>query len=161
MEPRPIRPTKKQRQLLDFIQSFTSDHGYSPSYREMMRGCGYTSVSTVALHVNSLIARGHLQKRGRRARSLEFIGDAATGGRAAGQTPGPRWLLAAVKEKFKQAEKQALLSQTELARLEALLLALDTLGMAEAARPLAARLDVLQARSLAPGFNKEAAPAAG
>ena len=38
-----------------------------------MRGMGYKSVSTVAVHVDGLIARGHLRKRTRSARSLEVV----------------------------------------------------------------------------------------
>jgi repressor LexA len=68
-----VRPTKKQQQLLGFIQEFIAEHGYSPSYREIMNGLNYNSVATVALHVNSLIKRGHLQKRDHSARSLEVV----------------------------------------------------------------------------------------
>src|SRR3989344_5842488 len=68
-----IRPTKKQKELLTFIETFIAEHGYSPSYREIMAGLNYTSVATVALHVNSLIKRGHLQKRDHSARSLEVV----------------------------------------------------------------------------------------
>src|ERR1700761_362076 len=68
-----VRPTKKQRELLTFIEQFIGEHGYSPSYREIMEGCNYTSVATVALHVNSLITRGHLRKRDHSARSLEVV----------------------------------------------------------------------------------------
>ena len=57
------RPTKKQKALLDFISEFISQHGYSPSYREIKSGLNYNSVATVALHINSLVARGHLIKR--------------------------------------------------------------------------------------------------
>src|SRR3954464_10961741 len=66
-----VRPTKKQRELLSFIEAFIGEHGYSPSYREIMNGLKYNSVATVALHVNSLIKRGHLRKRDHSARSLE------------------------------------------------------------------------------------------
>ncbi|GAC1501985.1 MAG: hypothetical protein NVS1B10_06510 [Candidatus Saccharimonadales bacterium] len=58
-----VRPTKKQKQLLSFIESFIAEKGYSPSYREIMVGQGYNSVATVALHVSNLIKRGHLRKR--------------------------------------------------------------------------------------------------
>src|ERR1700730_4178963 len=68
-----LRPTKKQRELLTFIESFIAEHGYSPSYREIMKGLNYTSVATVALHVNNLIKRGHLRKRDHSARSLEVM----------------------------------------------------------------------------------------
>jgi len=68
-----VRPTKKQRELLDFINAFIVEHGYSPSYREIMNGCQYNSVATVALHVGNLIKRGHLRKRDHSARSLEVV----------------------------------------------------------------------------------------
>jgi SOS-response transcriptional repressor LexA len=68
-----VRPTKKQRELLDYIEKFIAEHGYSPSYREIMNGCQYNSVATVALHVGSLIKRGHLRKRDHSARSLEVV----------------------------------------------------------------------------------------
>src|SRR5947209_7043590 len=68
-----VRPTKKQKELLSFIEKFIHEHGYSPSYREIMAGLNYTSVATVALHVNNLIKRGHLRKRDHSARSLEVV----------------------------------------------------------------------------------------
>ena len=68
-----IRPTKKQKELLTFIEEFIAEHGYSPSYREIMAGTGHTSVATVSLHVNNLIKRGHLAKRDHSARSLEVV----------------------------------------------------------------------------------------
>src|SRR5689334_12635203 len=68
-----VRPTKKQKELLSFIDQFIGEHGYSPSYREIMNGLNYTSVATVALHVGNLIKRGHLQKRDKSARSLEVV----------------------------------------------------------------------------------------
>src|SRR6476620_7878206 len=72
-EQKTVRPTKKQRELLTFIQNFINEHGYSPSYREIMSGLNYTSVATVSLHVNNLIKRGHLRKRDHSARSLEVV----------------------------------------------------------------------------------------
>lgn len=68
-----IRPTKKQREVLNFIEVFIHDNGYGPSYRDIMEGLGYTSVATIALHVNNLIKRGHLTKREGSARSLEVV----------------------------------------------------------------------------------------
>jgi len=67
------RPSRSQRTLLDFIEQFVRQHGYGPSYREIMRGLDYKSVSTVAIHVNGLIAKGQLKKSGRSARSLEVV----------------------------------------------------------------------------------------
>ena len=65
-------PTKKQQELLRFIDGFIKGNGYGPSYREVMRALGYKSVSTVATHVDTLIVKGYLRKGdGYSARSLE------------------------------------------------------------------------------------------
>lgn len=101
------RPTKKQFELLAYLKEFIDQHGYSPSYREIMRGCNYTSVATVALHVNNLISRGHLQKRDKSARSLEVVEQAElsdTESRVASIAPHLDILVAEVEKRFKQLE---------------------------------------------------------
>lgn len=65
-----VRPTKKQKELLNFIDGFIKGYGYGPSYREIMRALDYKSVSTVATHVDGLIIRGWLLKKDNSARSL-------------------------------------------------------------------------------------------
>jgi repressor LexA len=67
------RPTKKQRELLSFIDGFIKGNGYGPSYREIMRALDYKSVSTVATHVDGLISRGWLVKKDNSARTLEVV----------------------------------------------------------------------------------------
>lgn len=67
------RASKKQRELLSFIDGFIKGNGYGPSYREVMRALDYKSVSTVAVHVDGLIARGYLRKRDHSARSIEVV----------------------------------------------------------------------------------------
>ena len=69
-----MRPTKKQRELLVFIDNFITGNGYGPSYREVMRALDYKSVSTVATHIDGLIVRGYLRKKTHSARSLEVVG---------------------------------------------------------------------------------------
>ncbi len=73
------RPTKKQRELLSFIDGFIKGNGYGPSYREVMRALDYKSVSTVATHIDGLITRGFLRKKDNSARTLEVV--------ATGNTP--------------------------------------------------------------------------
>jgi len=65
------RATKKQQELLQFVDSFIREHGYGPSYREIMNGLGYKSVSTVATHIDGLISKGYLHRRDNSPRSLE------------------------------------------------------------------------------------------
>ena len=67
-----MKLTKKQKQLLDFIEGFISGQGYSPTFREIMQALGYKSVSTVAKHIDGLVAQGALIKREGKARLLEL-----------------------------------------------------------------------------------------
>lgn len=67
------RATKKQQELLQFIDGFIKGNGYGPSYREVMRALGYKSVSTVAIHIDRLIAKGYLEKKDNSARSLTVV----------------------------------------------------------------------------------------
>ena len=66
-------PTKKQRVLLKFVQDFTIDHDYSPSYREIQRAMGLKSVSAVAEHIDNCVKAGFLKKVPNAARTLEVI----------------------------------------------------------------------------------------
>lgn len=69
-----VRVTKKQQELLSFVDGYIKGNGYGPSYREVMRGLGYKSVSTVAIHVDALIAKGYLKKGDEYSkRSLELV----------------------------------------------------------------------------------------
>src|SRR3954465_15296383 len=101
-----VRPTKKQRELLTFIEHFIGEHGYSPSYREIMAGLNYTSVATVSLHVNNLIKRGHLRKRDHSARSLEVV-NAGDEKKVTTNQIAPseeKWLVEKVEHAFKEIE---------------------------------------------------------
>jgi SOS-response transcriptional repressor LexA len=69
------RTTKKQQALLQFISDFLNENNYAPSYREIMAELGYKSVSTVAVHVDGLIAKGYLTKSDKSARSVRIAGD--------------------------------------------------------------------------------------
>ena len=65
--------TKKQLAVLDFLEDFTEENGYSPSYREIMSGLGLSSVSAVAEHIDNLVSKGVLKKVPGAARSLEVL----------------------------------------------------------------------------------------
>lgn len=69
------RPSKRQQELFEYISDFIKGNGYGPSYREIMRALDYKSVSTVAVHVDGLIACGKLRKEDNSARSLEVVSE--------------------------------------------------------------------------------------
>lgn len=73
------RATKKQQELLKYVDEFIRENGYGPSYREIMNALDYKSVSTVAVHIDGLIAKGYLARRDHSARSLEVLQHAADG----------------------------------------------------------------------------------
>lgn len=144
-----VRPTKKQRELLTFIEKFITEHGYSPSYREIMQGLNYTSVATVSLHVNSLINRGHLRKRDHSARSLEVVGADEKKITSNQIAPGEeKWLVEKVEHAFQQVEQAGgELAETGLDHLYVLIGALKVLGMEGAAQSFVPRLTALKQRS--------------
>lgn len=141
-----LRPTKKQRETLTFIENFIKEHGYSPSYREIMTGCKYTSVATVALHVNNLIKRGHLQKRDNSARSLEVIASADNDNfQSTAVSDGEeKWLVKKIEYYFSQAEGQQTVSQAQLDELYVLTGALKALRLDGAAMSFVPRLGELK-----------------
>ncbi len=71
------KTTKKQQALFQYISDFLAEHNYAPSYREIMADLGYKSVSTVAVHVDGLIAKGYLTKSDKSARSVR-VADVAS-----------------------------------------------------------------------------------
>jgi len=143
-----VRPTKKQRELLTFIEGFIAEHGYSPSYREIMTGLNYTSVATVALHINNLIKRGHLRKRDHSARSLEVTSPTEEP-KVTSNTIQPgeeKWLVEKVEHLFAEAESLGDLAQEHVDQLYVMVGALRILGLDGAAQSFIPRLSELKQR---------------
>jgi len=146
-EKQTVLPTKKQKELLTFIETFVSQHGYSPSYREIMAGLNYNSVATVALHVNNLIKRGHLVKRDRSARSLAVTSDSEGATRIVTNQVKPgeeRWIIEKVDYFFSEAEKSTSPTSSDIDQLYVLVGALKVLGLDGASQSFLPRLSDLR-----------------
>jgi len=143
-----VRPTKKQKELLTYIESFIAEHGYSPSYREIMSALHYNSVATVALHVSNLIKRGHLRKRENSARSLEVVAVSEPAKVKTNQVAPSeeKWLVEKIEYAFQQAEATGKLTETSLDHLYVLIGALKVLGLDGAAQSFIPRLTELKQR---------------
>lgn len=144
-----IQPTKKQKELLNFIEEFITAHGYSPSYREVMAGLNYTSVATVSLHINNLINRGHLGKRDRSARSLFLIKPSLkiSGVKTNQIKPEEeKWLIKKVEYYFEKVESSLTVETAFLDELYVLVGALTVLGLSGAAQSFIPRLTELKTR---------------
>lgn len=151
VDPPAVRPTKKQKELLAYIEAFIGEHGYSPSYREIMNGLQYTSVATVALHVGNLIKRGHLRKRDHSARSLEVVAPSDTPVGTPLKTNAvkegdEKWLVGKVEQFFAEAEAEPVPSAEQLENIYVLLGALRVLGLDGAAQSFMERLTTLKAK---------------
>lgn len=140
-----LRPTKKQKALLDFIAKFIAEHGYSPSYREIKDGMSYNSVATVALHINNLVARGHLVKRDNAARSLEPVTAEIEPVKTNQVTEKEeKWLVKKVEFFFSNAEQASAPEQHEIDQLYVLVGSLKILGFDGAAQSFIPRLTDLR-----------------
>jgi SOS-response transcriptional repressor LexA len=135
------RPTKKQHELLEYLREFISEHGYSPSYREVMKGCNYTSVATVALHINNLIKRGHVVKRDKSARSLEVVSGKVESKDS--KSNHKNELVKEIESRFKKLEKEV--TEEVLNEVYVLVGALKILGHPDASRAYATRINSLPA----------------
>ena len=62
--------TPKQHECLQFIRSYVTMNGYSPSYDEIMAGIGLKSKSGIARLINGLVDRGHITTARYKARSI-------------------------------------------------------------------------------------------
>ena len=50
--------TGRQREVFEFLWSYTLEHGYQPSYREIMEAFGASSTNGVACHIRALCRKG-------------------------------------------------------------------------------------------------------
>src|SRR3954462_6626876 len=63
--------TKKQRDLLIFINDYIQNTGLSPSFEEMKAGLDLKSKSGIHRLINALVERGFLARLPNKARALE------------------------------------------------------------------------------------------
>ena len=64
--------TKRQKQILDYIQGFIDDQGYAPSFEEIAQSFGYSSLATVHEHLTNLERKGYIRKAFNESRSIEL-----------------------------------------------------------------------------------------
>lgn len=60
----------KQKQVLDFVTSYTSKKGFSPSHKEIAKKLGIKTVSTIHQHLSALQEKGYIHKQKNQQRSV-------------------------------------------------------------------------------------------
>ena len=78
----PMLPlTKRQREILDYLNEFIQRHGYAPSLEEIGRRFNLSSLATVHKHLSNLQEKGFIKRAWNRSRSVELV-SAPVGSRA-------------------------------------------------------------------------------
>ncbi len=67
--------TAKQQQIYDYIVSFTDEHGYPPSVREIGEYVGLKSPSTVHFHLKGLQSAGLITQAAGKTRAISISGE--------------------------------------------------------------------------------------
>jgi repressor LexA len=65
--------TKRQREILDYLNDFIQEHGYAPSLEEIGRRFGLSSLATVHKHLTNLQDKGFIRRAWNRSRSVELV----------------------------------------------------------------------------------------
>jgi repressor LexA len=65
--------TRRQKEVLDFLEAFVARSGYSPSFEEIARGMSLKSLATVHKHITNLENKGLLDRVHNRSRSIDIL----------------------------------------------------------------------------------------
>ena len=65
--------SKRQQAIYDFIKSYTEDHGYPPSVREIGSAVGLASPSTVHMHLKALEELGLIKRDSKKPKTIEVV----------------------------------------------------------------------------------------
>src|SRR3989344_3387575 len=64
--------TKRQKEVLDFVETYSRKKGYAPSFEEIRKKLKLASVSTIHFHISKLKAGGYLGKIDNKARAISI-----------------------------------------------------------------------------------------
>lgn len=67
--------TERDKDVLKYIYSFICKHGFSPSVREIGRGTGLKSTSSVYLHLVHLEECGYILRKPDCPRTITILGE--------------------------------------------------------------------------------------
>ena len=65
--------TKRQREILDYLNDFIQRYGYAPSLEEIGKRFNLSSLATVYKHLTNLQEKGFIKRAWNRSRSVELV----------------------------------------------------------------------------------------
>lgn len=65
--------TRRQKQILDFVQHYLAENGYAPSFEEIAEHFSFRSLATVHEHLTNLERKGYIQRGHNESRAIEVV----------------------------------------------------------------------------------------
>ncbi len=72
--------TKRQKEILSYLELHIRDHGYAPSFEEIAVHFGFQSLATVHEHLTNLERKGYIRRTYNESRSIEVLPPKGTAG---------------------------------------------------------------------------------
>jgi repressor LexA len=70
--------TKRQREILNYLATYTEQNGYAPSFEEIAETFDYSSLATVHEHLSNLERKGYIKRSYNESRAIEILPTEAT-----------------------------------------------------------------------------------
>ena len=65
--------TKRQREILTYLGSYSDSNGYAPSFEEIAEQFNYNSLATVHEHLSNLERKGYIKRSYNESRAIEIL----------------------------------------------------------------------------------------
>lgn len=65
--------TKRQAELLGYLETYLSEHGYAPTFEEIASHFHFTSLATVHEHLMNLERKGYIARKYNESRALVIL----------------------------------------------------------------------------------------
>jgi repressor LexA len=65
--------TKRQREILSYLQDYSEEYGYAPSFEEIASHFNYNSLATVHEHLTNLERKGYIRRSYNESRAIEIL----------------------------------------------------------------------------------------
>src|SRR5947199_4252058 len=69
----PMPLTKRQREILTYLGSYSERNGYAPSFEEIAETFNYNSLATVHEHLTNLERKGYIKRSYNESRAIEIL----------------------------------------------------------------------------------------
>ena len=65
--------TKRQREILTYLDGYSEQNGYAPSFEEIAEHFNYNSLATVHEHLSNLERKGYIKRSYNESRAIEIL----------------------------------------------------------------------------------------